>query len=73
MLPEVTFDQTLQYAITEFFTKYNEAQGKQFRALTYAPARRGIRLAREAIKAAQNKERDSANPHRSTNSKKGRS
>jgi inorganic pyrophosphatase len=70
MLPEVTFDQTLQHAITDFFTKYNEAQGKQFRALTYGPARRGIQLTREAMQAAQNKREDSANHHQA---KKGRS
>jgi hypothetical protein len=54
MLPEIAFDQTLKYAITEFFTKYNEAQGKHFRPLRFAPARRGIQAVNEAIKAAKN-------------------
>lgn len=36
MVPEVSFDKTLKHAITDFFTKYNEAQGKQFRPLTFA-------------------------------------
>jgi inorganic pyrophosphatase len=56
MLPEVSFDQTLKHAITDFFTKYNEAQGKEFRPLTFAPARRGIQLTREAIQEAKNKQ-----------------
>lgn len=51
MLPELSFDRKLKHAITEFFVKYNEAQGKRFRALRFAPARRGIQLTREAVEA----------------------
>ena len=51
MLPEISFDKKLKHAITEFFTKYNEAQGKRFRALRFAPARRGIQLTRQAVEA----------------------
>lgn len=51
MLPELSFDKTLKHAIIEFFTKYNEAQGRRFHPLRFAPARRGIQLTREAVKA----------------------
>jgi inorganic pyrophosphatase len=51
MLPKLYFDKRLKHAIIEFFTKYNEAQGKRFRPLRFAPAQRGIQLTREAVEA----------------------
>jgi inorganic pyrophosphatase len=54
MLPEITFDKPLKQAINEFFKTYNEAQGKRFRALGFAPARRGLEIVRKAMKAATN-------------------
>ena len=52
MLPEISFDQSLKTALIDFFTKYNEAQGKQFRAIQFASAQRGTQLTREAMNAA---------------------
>jgi inorganic pyrophosphatase len=54
MLPEISFDKPLKRAITEFFKTYNEAQGKRFRALGFAPARRGLEIVRKAMKDATN-------------------
>lgn len=54
MLPELSFDKRLKDAIIEFFTQYNEAQGKRFRALRFAPAGRGIQLTRQAVEAHLN-------------------
>ena len=56
MLPELSFDEMLKQAIIEFFTKYNEAQGKRFRPLRFASARRGIQLTREAVEAFSSQE-----------------
>jgi inorganic pyrophosphatase len=53
MLPEISFDKPLKQAITEFFKAYNEAQGKEFRALRFAPARRGFEIVRKAMKSAK--------------------
>src|SRR5262249_14189693 len=57
MLPEISFDQTLQHAIAMFFSKYNEAQGKSFRPLRFTSARCGIQIVRKAMKAAKNVEK----------------
>ena len=54
MLPAIAFDQNLKNALVEFFTKYNEAQGKEFRAIRFASAQRGVQLTHEAIKEASN-------------------
>jgi hypothetical protein len=43
----------LKQAITEFFTKYNEAQGKRFRAIQFASPQRAIQLTREAMESAE--------------------
>jgi inorganic pyrophosphatase len=57
MLPEISFDHGLKRAITEFFVKYNEAQGKRFRALQFASPRRGAQLTHEAIESAERSRR----------------
>src|SRR5262245_60662991 len=51
LLPEISFSKKLKRALTEFFTKYNQAQGKQFRGLRFASASRGIQITREAVRA----------------------
>jgi inorganic pyrophosphatase len=53
MLPEISLDQKLKRAITEFFTKYNEAQGKHFKPLRFGPARRATQIVNEAVQAAK--------------------
>jgi inorganic pyrophosphatase len=72
MLPEVSFDQTLKHAINDFFTKYNEAQGKEFRPLSFASARRGLQLTRQAVEEAKNKQSGSNGSNGSKDSKKKR-
>ena len=51
MQPEIKQGKTLVRAIKEFFSKYNEAQGKRFRSLRFSSARRGLKIVRDAIKA----------------------
>ena len=51
MQPEIKQGKTLVRAIKEFFSKYNEAQGKRFRPLRFSSARRGLQIVRDAIKA----------------------
>lgn len=55
MLPETSFDSSLKEAIDDFFVKYNEAQGKQFRPLSFGSSAKGIQFTREAAQAASNK------------------
>lgn len=59
LLPEVSFDKTLKHAISDFFAKYNEAQGKHFRPIRFASASRGTQLTRQAIQAAKGTRTDS--------------
>jgi inorganic pyrophosphatase len=47
MLPEVIFDKNLRAAISKFFIKYNELQGRVFRPLRYRPASHAVALVRE--------------------------
>jgi inorganic pyrophosphatase len=51
MLPVVEFDRSLKKAVSEFFVKYNELQGRTFRPLRYAGPSRAIRLVRKACLA----------------------
>ena len=44
MLPEVVFNSTLRTAVSEFFIKYNELQGRVFRPLRYRPASQAVGL-----------------------------
>jgi inorganic pyrophosphatase len=51
MLPVVEFSRSLKKAVREFFVKYNELQGRRFRALRYVGPARAIRLVRKACPA----------------------
>src|SRR6185369_10884530 len=48
MLPVVAFSGGLKKAVSEFFVKYNELQGRTFRPLRYASPSRAIRIVRKA-------------------------
>jgi inorganic pyrophosphatase len=48
MLPVVEFNGALKKAVSEFFVKYNEVQGRQFRPLRYTGDSRAIRIVRKA-------------------------
>jgi inorganic pyrophosphatase len=48
MLPVVAFSSGLKKAVSEFFVKYNELQGRTFRPLRYAGPSRAIRIVRKA-------------------------
>ena len=52
MQPVVEFNSSLRAAIVDFFTKYNELQGRKFRALGYATARGAIRTVEANTKNA---------------------
>jgi inorganic pyrophosphatase len=53
MEPRVEFDKRLKKGIEEFFTKYNELQGKKFRSLGFEGAKSGIEIVRQGIRASQ--------------------
>ena len=48
MLPVVEFSSPLQNAISQFFVKYNELQGRKFYPIRYASSSRAVRLVRKA-------------------------
>ena len=53
MLPGITFDNRLTKAITEFFIKYNELQGKEFRVLGVYGAERALDIVKNGIKSGK--------------------
>jgi len=54
-LPAVELDASLKSAIAEFFTKYNELQGKKLRVIGFEGARRALAAIRQAMAAATRK------------------
>ena len=53
MLPSIPLDQRLTAAITEFFVKYNELQGKKFRSLGMHGPERALEIVRNGVKSAR--------------------
>jgi inorganic pyrophosphatase len=53
MLPVIPLDKRLTRAITEFFVKYNELQGKKFRVLGVHGPERALELVKKSIKSAK--------------------
>jgi inorganic pyrophosphatase len=55
MLPSIPLDKRLTTAITEFFVKYNELQGKKFRSLGMHGADRALEIVKNGMKSAKRK------------------
>jgi inorganic pyrophosphatase len=53
MLPSIPLDTRLTKAITEFFQKYNELQGKRFRSLGMHGPERAMEIVANGIKSAK--------------------
>ena len=53
MLPSIPLDTRLTKAITEFFQKYNELQGKGFRSLGMHGPERALEIVTDGIKSAK--------------------
>jgi inorganic pyrophosphatase len=53
MLPSIPLDRRLTTAITEFFEKYNELQGKRFRSLGMHGPERALQIVKSAMKSAK--------------------
>lgn len=55
MLPSIPLDKRLTTAITEFFVKYNELQGKEFRSLGMHGPDRALEIVKNGMKTAKRK------------------
>ena len=53
MLPSIPLDKRLTTAITNFFIKYNELQGKKFRSLGMHGEERALEIVKKGMKSAK--------------------